>query len=97
MQTLKISRLTKFSQSKNTFMKELEGEAVLLNLQNNQYYRLDQESLRMFQVMITSRDLGAAFDSLLGEYMVSPEQLWEDLVSFVIELQNNGIIVTFNE
>lgn len=91
-----ITHNSKVSLYKYNLMKELDGEAILLNLNNNQYYRLDENSLRMYQAILSSDNLGIACTTLKGEYDVPVEQLWQDLVRFVNELESAGIVQVQN-
>jgi len=89
-----LARITK---ADHTLIQKLEDEAVLLNLDNNQYYCLDADSLRMFDVLITSANLGEAHAELKGEYDVTAEKLWEDLIQFIGDLEKSGLIRVLDE
>jgi hypothetical protein len=73
-------------------MRELQGEAVLLNLDSESYYGLDEVGTRMWSALTTHATAGAAFEALLAEYDVSPEELRVDLAGFVEELASAGLI-----
>ena len=83
--------------TENTLLQELDSEAVLLNLGNNQYYRLDENSLRMFNVMISSNDLSEAQKILLAEFAVPAEELWQDLMEFAEDLEKSGLVRVLSE
>lgn len=89
--------LGRIAKSNHTLIQELEGEAVLLNLDNNQYYCLDANSLRMFEVLTTSANLGEAHAVMKGEYDVTAEKLWDDLNRFIEELEKSGLIRVLDE
>lgn len=88
------SRIVK---TENALVQELYCEAVLLNLDNNQYYRLDEISLRMFNVVISSSNLGQAMKTLSAEFDVVEDKLWDDLVKFLVDLEKSGLIQVLNE
>jgi hypothetical protein len=73
-------------------MRELDGEAVLLNLDSERYFGLDEVGTRMWNVMTTSPTLGAARDVLAGEYDVPAETLSADMTRLVEELVENGLL-----
>ena len=94
---MKITPELKIRKTENTLLQELDREAVLLNLDNNQYYRLDENSLRMFNVMISAYDLSEAQKILLAEYAVPAEKLWHDLMEFAEDLEASGLVRVLNE
>lgn len=77
----------------DVLLQDLEGEAVLLNLVSGQYYGLDENSHRMYQVLVTSPSVQAAFEVLLNEYEIEPERLKADLVRFLDKLLENGLVI----
>ena len=94
---MKITPISKIVKTENTLLQELDCEAVLLNLDNNQYYRLDEISLRMFNLMINSKDLNEAHKTLSAEYDVPAEKLWHDLIEFAEDLEKSGLVCVLNE
>jgi hypothetical protein len=77
--------------------RELDGEAVLLNLQNEMYYGLDEVGTRMWQLLTTSDSVQAAMDTMLEEFDVTPETLEQDLTKMINELQEQGLLETVNK
>lgn len=73
-------------------IRELEGEAVLLNLNSGAYFGLDDVGTRMWSALTTSPSIQAAYDSLLAEYEVAPEQLSGDLDTFIEKLVAQGLL-----
>ena len=94
---VKIKPQARILKAEDALVQELEHEAVLLNLENNQYYRLDEDSLRMFQVLTSSASLAEAQTRLLGEYAVPADALLQDLVNFVNELARAGLVRVVDE
>lgn len=77
----------------DVLLQNLEGEAVLLNLANGQYYGMDENSHHMYKTLISSPSIQSAFDTLLSEYDIVPEQLHTDLDQFISSLLENGLIL----
>jgi Coenzyme PQQ synthesis protein D (PqqD) len=73
-------------------LQDLDGEAVLLNLGNEQYYGLDAISFRMYKLLVSSISIQAAYERLLQEYDVAPDQLRKDLQAFLEHLRENGLV-----
>lgn len=76
----------------DTLMRELDGEAVLLNLANERYYGLNRVGTRMWLVLAASGSVQAAFEQLAAEYDVEPDRLRGDLVALVGQLAEQGLI-----
>lgn len=74
--------------------KELGGEAVLLNLENEMYYGLDEIGTRMYRLLTTSDSVQAAMEAILEEFDVTPEKLEEDMVKMINDLQAHGLLET---
>lgn len=70
----------------------VEGEAVLLNLDTESYFGLDEIGTRMWNLLAASPSIQAAYDSLLREYEVAPEQLQRDLRGLIDTLVENGLV-----
>jgi hypothetical protein len=68
-------------------------EMVLLNLDNEQYYGLDEVGARFFALIEDGTPFGAAVDTLLAEYEVERDTLVADLTSILGDLQRNGLVV----
>ena len=73
---------------------ELDGEAVLLNLQNEMYYGLDEVGTRMWMLLTTSDSVQAAMEAMLEEFDVTPEKLEQDMTKMINDLQTNGLVET---
>ena len=76
----------------DVLLQDLEGEAVLLNLKNGQYYGLDENSFHMYKALISSPSVEAACAVLIREYEVEPDQLRADLDAFLAHLLENGLL-----
>jgi hypothetical protein len=76
----------------HVMFRELDGESVLLNLQNEMYYGLDETGTRMWQLLTSADSVQAAMDILLEEFDVSPEILEQDLVQLITELKSHGLL-----
>lgn len=67
-------------------------ESVLLNLKTSLYLGLDPVGTRMWTVLTDAQSIQTAYDSLLAEYEVTPEQLRKDLEEFLDKLTEHGLI-----
>jgi len=79
--------------AQDVLLQDLEGEAVLLNLKNGQYYGLDENSFNMYKILTSASSVQAAYEALIREYEVESNRLRADLDQFLAHLVENGLVV----
>jgi hypothetical protein len=67
-------------------------EGVLVNLNTELYLGFNAVGARMWSVLSSASTIQAAYDRLLEEYEVDPEQLRADLEEFVDQLVGQKLI-----
>ena len=77
---------------KDVLISRLQEESVLLNLDNESYYGLDDVGTRMLSVLNSSDCVQSAWLQLIDEYDVDREVLRDDLVSLVERLLEQGLV-----
>ena len=70
----------------------LDRESVLLNLETEQYFGLDETGTRMWQLVTASPNIEAAYQELLAEFDVEPEMLRSNLMELLTQLVDNGLL-----
>ena len=70
----------------------LQGESVILNLNSERYFGLDEVGTRFLTLLSEAESIQAAYDSLLEEYDVEPEVLRRDLTALLDELVQQGLV-----
>ena len=78
--------------SDDVVSRDLEGEAVILNLESGTYFGLDPVGTRVWSILGEGGSLRRAFDVLLQEYDVTPEKLEGDILRLVKELRAKGLV-----
>ena len=76
----------------SVLVRELSGEAVLLNLDNSFYYGLDDVGYRMWSVLTAADTVGTAFEQLLAEYDVEPNVLSESMYALIKQCLEHGLL-----
>lgn len=76
----------------HVLVRVLDQESVLLNLETEQYFGLDETGTRMWQLVTTSPNIDAAYQELLAEYDVPPEMLRENLTELLGHLVEHGLL-----
>ncbi len=72
--------------------RQLEDESVLLHLNKEMYYGLDDVGTRMWTVLAESESIREAFDVLAAEYDIEPDALEKDLIGLIENLINKGLL-----
>jgi hypothetical protein len=70
----------------------LDKEAVLLNIETERYFGLDETGARMWQLTTTAANIDAAYQALLNEYDVDAQTLREHLSELLEKLADNGLL-----
>lgn len=70
----------------------LDRESVLLNLDTEQYFGLDETGTRMWQLLTVSPNIYAAYEELLAEFDVEPQLLRDNLTDLLERLVENGLL-----
>jgi len=78
--------------SPHVLVRAMESESVLLNLDRESYFGLDEVGTRMWNVLIESASVNDAFRVLEAEYEIEGGALWADLQRFVGELADAGLV-----
>jgi len=78
--------------NEGVLFQELQGEAVLLNLNSGIYFGLDAVGTRMWQLIVEHERLAPVVQSVVAEYDVSESQSAADLLALVAKLQEQGLV-----
>jgi hypothetical protein len=70
----------------------LDKEAVLLNIETERYFGLDETGARMWQLVTAAPSVETAYQQLLDEYDVQAEPLRRDLIELLTRLVENGLL-----
>jgi hypothetical protein len=70
----------------------LDKESVLLNLETERYFGLDETGTRMWQLVTTAPNLDAAYQELQDEFDVESELLRSHLSELLVRLVDNGLL-----
>jgi hypothetical protein len=82
----RVSLEDTFVISKDAVFRELQGEAVILDLNTGTYFGLNEVGTRVWQLIEQNGSLRAVFDALCAEYDAAPDTLEQDLLSLVTSL-----------
>ena len=77
-------------------LSNLQEEVVILNLDSERYFGLDDVGTRFLTVLNTSDSIEAAYEVLRAEYDVDADALRQDLLDLVEDLVKQGILIRAN-
>ena len=76
----------------DVLISKLQEESVILNLDSERYYGLDDIGTRILSVLTTSESIEAAYQTLVNEYDVDADVLRQDLIELIENLSEQGLI-----
>jgi len=76
----------------HVLIQELESESVLLNIDSGNYFGLDAIGRRFWDAITNAESIEIAYEQLLKEYEVDPQQLRKDLNELLLKLTENGLV-----
>ena len=82
----------KITLSPDVISQEVSGETVLLDLESENYFGLDEIGTRIWQLIKETNDLETIFRTLLAEYDVGEERLRGDLDALLSEIAGLGLV-----
>ena len=75
---------------------DLEGEAVLLDINTGLYYGLSSVGARIMTMLKEPVRVSSIVETLLQEYDVDVHQLRSDIIGFLLEMEDRKLIQTLN-
>jgi len=77
----------------DVLISQLQEESVILNLDSERYYGLDDVGTRFLSVLTSSESVEAAYERLRNEYDVDPQTLRSDLLALVENLLDQRLLI----
>jgi len=74
------------------FAQEVDGEMVLLDMNSENYFGLDEVGTAIWQAMQEKETLQEVLDVLLEQYEVESDVLEKDLSDFIAKLVESGLV-----
>jgi len=72
--------------------KDLGDEAILLDFETETYFGLNAAGTRLFSLLTTAPTIRQAFDVMLEEYDVDPDELERDMSALIDDLVRRGLL-----
>jgi len=78
--------------ARDIVFRELDGEAVILNLESGIYFGLDQVGTRIWQLIQEHGSLQKVFETMCDEFDVGSDALERDLLELMDDLCAKGLV-----
>jgi Coenzyme PQQ synthesis protein D (PqqD) len=89
---VKVSFSDRVEVPKHVLVCSLEKELVLLNLEAEYYFGLDEIGTRMWQAVTTAESIDDAYSMLSTEFDVDADRLRQDLSELLGKLTEKGLL-----
>jgi len=77
----------------DVLISHLQEESVILNLDSERYYGLDDVGTRFLSILTNADSIQSAYEQLRDEYDVDPAVLRADLLALVENLIDQGLLI----
>jgi hypothetical protein len=77
---------------KDVMVRDVAGESVILNLNTETYFGLDEVGTRMWNSLQQGRTIQEAYEDLIGEYDIDPATLRNDFQKLIENLVKHGLL-----
>ena len=94
---MNIQTTDRFVVFEEVLSQEVNGETVLLDLEGESYFGLDEVGTRVWQLLQAKSTVADTLDTLFKEYDVSREQLESDVGELWEKLVDAGLISLLND
>ena len=92
MTTSRITCDSTISQIEDIVASDIDNEKVMMSIEKGQYFGLEPTGSRIWEMIETPVRVSDIIDTLLGQYDVDRETCERDLLAFLGELDEAGII-----
>ena len=89
---MKFQPADRFSISDEVLSQEVNGETVLLDLQGESYFGLNEVGTRIWQLITAEQTVAEVLSTLSDEYDASREQLENDVGELLAKLAGAGLV-----
>lgn len=92
MNTNVIATNDLIAQSEGHLVSDMNGEKVMLSIENGKYYNLGHIGGRIWELIANPASIEAVVEQLVAEYNISQEDCEQQVNSFLSQLSSEGLI-----
>lgn len=75
----------------------IEGETILVNLKNGNYYSFDQFGVLLWEILVNQGDMQILIAMLADKYSIPVDDCKDAILAFIKQLVQEELIIPFNE
>ncbi len=79
--------------NKNIIARDLQGETVLLNKENGDYFTLNGIGSEVYNCINDGMETGEIIDLLFGKYDIEYDKLKTDIISLIDGMKEKNILI----
>lgn len=87
-----LTRQTQVVQEQGNIVSDMDGDKVMMNITNGNYYNLGQIGGRIWELIAAPVSVGEVVSALMTEYEVEQSQCEEQVFSFLKHLLDQKLI-----
>lgn len=87
---------SKIAQMQGNIVSDMDGEKVMLNIENGNYYNLGELGGDIWGMMKKPIEVRSIIMKILSEYEVEESECEEQVISYVNKLYSEGLITVVN-
>ena len=91
---MKITLDTVIKRSDELVHSDMDGETVMMSIEQSQYYGLDSVGTRIWDLIEDQMRVSDICAALMNEYDVTEQQCQQDVISFLQDMLENNTVVT---
>ena len=92
MKSVTIEMSSVIRQSEQQVSAEVDGEVVMMSVEQGSYYGLDEVGSRIWELTGTPSTVDAICDALVVEYQVERSVCERDVIRFLEEMAEQGLV-----
>lgn len=84
---------TVLQRKRELLFNEIDGEVVMLSIENSEYYGMDKVGSRIWELLEQPYSFRGLITKLIEEYEVSEEQCNKDTLAFIKKLTDKKLVI----
>ena len=89
-----LSLSTKVYKNKNIISNQIDGETVIMRIEENDYFQLDETGTYIWNIIDKPISVIEISDKIIEHFGISREQSESDMLNFINELSRKKIVIT---
>lgn len=90
---IEINDSTTFTRNAQLAFTQLDGETVMMSIDNNEYYGLNIVASRIWELLSEAKTYNELINILIAEYDVTAEQCKNDVVALLTAMYSKKMII----